>query len=202
MVVAIVDTGCANLASVGFAFDRLGANSLITQDPDQIYGADRVIIPGVGSALYAMDQLRQRELIPVLQNLVQPVMGICLGMQLIFDRSDEGEVDCLGLCDGTIESLDTQGLASPHMGWNTLENLKDDPLLDGVENGDYAYFVHSFAAPVSDKTLASSTYGETFSAIVRQGNVYGCQFHPERSAKTGAKILDNFLRVGNDYTGN
>lgn len=195
MVVAIVDTGCANLASVKFAFDRLGANSLITQDPDAIYGADRVIIPGVGSALYAMDKLRQRELIPVLQNLVQPVMGICLGMQLIFDKSSEGNVACLGLCDGEITPLDTEDKSSPHMGWNTLENLKSDPILDGVENGDYAYFVHSFAATVSDKTLAETEYGQKFSAIVRQGNVYGCQFHPERSAKTGAKILENFLKV-------
>ena len=196
MAIAIVDTGCANLASVKFAFDRLGADSLVTQDPDQIYGADRVIIPGVGSALYAMDKLRQRELIPVLQNLIQPVMGICLGMQLIFDRSAEGDIECLGMCDGNVEPLQTNGLTSPHMGWNTLDNLQEDPLLDGVINGDYAYFVHSYAAPLSEKTLASATYGETFSAIVRQANVYGCQFHPERSAKTGAKILENFLKVG------
>ena len=178
MTLAIVDTGCANLASVGFAFDRLGSRYKITQDPDTIYGAERVIIPGVGSAGYAMDQLRERELIPVLQNLVQPVMGICLGMQLIFDRSHESDVPCLGMVDGFIDLLDTGSNPSPHMGWNTLENLENDPILDGVENGDYAYFVHSFAARISKKTLASSTYGETFSAIVRQGNVYGCQFHP------------------------
>lgn len=196
MVVAIVDTGCANLASVGFAFDRLGADSLITRDPDQIYGADRVIIPGVGSARYAMDQLRRRELIPVLQNLVQPVMGICLGMQLIFDKSAEGDVECLGLCDGEITLLETTDLSTPHMGWNTLDTLSDDPILEGIKEGDYAYFVHSYAAPVTDKTIASTRYGQRFSAIVRQGNVYGCQFHPERSAATGAKILENFLKVG------
>lgn len=195
MVVAIVDTGCANLASVRFAFERLGADKVITQDPDIIYGADRVVIPGVGSANYAMDQLRQRELIPVLQNLVQPVMGICLGMQLIFDRSNEGEVDCLGMVDGTIERLDTKDQPSPHMGWNTLENIKADPLLDGVQNGAYVYFVHSYAAPVSSKTLAQTEYGMPFSAIVKQNNVYGCQFHPERSGKTGAQILENFLKV-------
>jgi glutamine amidotransferase len=195
MDVAIVDTGCANLASVKFAFDRLGADSRITQDPDTIYGAPRVILPGVGSAGYAMDRLRERELIPVLQNLIQPVLGICLGMQLIFDRSDEGDVQGLGMVDGGIEALETGDLPSPHMGWNTLSSLKDDPLLDGVNEGDYAYFVHSYAATISAKTLARAEYGSAFSAIVRQGNVYGCQFHPERSGQTGAKIFENFLKV-------
>lgn len=195
MDVAIVDTGCANLASVKFAFDRLGADSVISQDPDIIYGAPRVILPGVGSAGYAMDKLRERELIPVVQNLVQPVLGICLGMQLIFDHSEEGDVDGLSLVDGTIKTLDTGDLPSPHMGWNTLTDIADDPLLRGVNDGDYAYFVHSFAAPVSGKTIATAEYGSRFSAIVRQGNVYGCQFHPERSAKVGAKIFKNFLEV-------
>lgn len=195
MDIAIVDTGCANLASVKFAFDRLGAESVVTQDPGTIYGAPRVILPGVGSAGYAMDQLRERELIPVIQNLVQPVLGICLGMQLIFDRSEEGDIEGLGMVDGNIEMLNTGDLPSPHMGWNKLSDLADDPLLAGIGEGDYAYFVHSFAAPISTKTIASATYGSTFSAIVRQGNVYGCQFHPERSAKTGAKIFKNFLKV-------
>lgn len=195
MDVAIVDTGCANLASVKFAFDRLGAESVITQDADMIYGAPRVILPGVGSAGYAMECLRERELIPVIQNLTQPVLGICLGMQLIFDHSDEGNVPGLGMVDGEIKSLETGDLPSPHMGWNTLSNVSDDPLLAGVSDGDYAYFVHSFAAPVTDKTLASCEYGSRFSAIVRRGNVYGCQFHPERSAKTGARIFENFLKV-------
>lgn len=195
MDIAIVDTGCANLASVKFAFDRLGAESVVTQDPGTIYGAPRVILPGVGSAGYAMDQLRERELIPVIQNLVQPVLGICLGMQLIFDRSEEGDIEGLGMVDGNIEMLNTGDLPSPHMGWNKLSDLADDPLLDDIREGDYAYFVHSFAAPISTKTIASATYGSTFSAIVRQGNVYGCQFHPERSAKTGAKIFKNFLKV-------
>lgn len=195
MDVAIVDTGCANLGSVKFAFDRLGADSVITQDPDRIYGAPRVILPGVGSAGYAMDRLRERELIPVVQNLLQPVLGICLGMQLIFDCSEEGNIDGLGMIDGNIEALDTGSLPRPHMGWNTLTGLASDPLVDGLKAGDYAYFVHSYAAPVSAKTLASTEYGSVFSAIVRQGNVYGCQFHPERSGKTGAKIFENFLRI-------
>ena len=195
-MLAIVDTGCANLASVGFVFDRLGADYQITQDPDVIYGADRVLIPGVGSAPYAMNCLRKLSLIPVLQNLTQPVMGICLGMQLIFDYSNEGGgIAGLGLVEGQITTLDTGGRPSPHMGWNTLDVTQDDPILEGVSSGDYVYFVHSHCAPVSGKTLASSTYGQAFSAVVRSGNVYGCQFHPERSGKTGVVILNNFLRV-------
>ena len=195
-MLAIVDTGCANLASVGFAFDRLGAKYTITQNADEIYASERVLIPGVGAAPYAMNALRERELIPVLQNLTQPVMGICLGMQLIFDSSVEnGGTPCLAMVDGEIESLSTGDLPSPHMGWNTLDNIADDPLLRGVQSGDYAYFVHSYCAPVSARTLASTTYGQSFSAVVRQGNVYGCQFHPERSGAVGAKILENFLKV-------
>lgn len=195
-MLAIVDTGCANLASVGFAFNRLGADYVVTQDADLIYGADHVLIPGVGSAPYAMDCLRERQLIPVLQNLTQPVMGICLGMQLIFDSSDEGGGSSgLGMVDGHVRELETGALPSPHMGWNTLDIVQESPLLKGIKTGDYAYFVHSFCAPLSDKTLAESTYGERFSAIVNVGNVYGCQFHPERSGRVGAAILGNFLKV-------
>lgn len=195
--VVIVDTGCANLASVGFAFDRLGASYDISRDADVIYSASRVLIPGVGAAPYAMNILRQAQLVPVLQNLTQPAMGICLGMQLIFDRSVEGgsDVPCLGMVDGAIEALDTGDLPSPHMGWNQLGDLADDPILSGINAGDYAYFVHSYAAPVGDHTLATSQYGQKFSAIVRQGNVYGCQFHPERSSAVGSQILKNFLEL-------
>lgn len=195
MEIVIVDTGCANLASVGFAFDRLGANKTITQDIETIQKADRIILPGVGSAPYAMAQLKDRKLINVLQNLTQPIMGICLGMQLLFSFSDEGDVAGLGMVRGRVQDLDTEGLPSPHMGWNTFENIQDDPLLDGVTAGDHAYFVHSFAVPVGTYTLASSTHGTAFSAVVRQDNIYGCQFHPERSGKTGARILENFLKV-------
>ncbi|MEE9347922.1 MAG: imidazole glycerol phosphate synthase subunit HisH, partial [Robiginitomaculum sp.] len=121
---------------------------------------------------------------------------ICLGMQLLFDRSAEaGGVDCLGMIDGEITAMETGDLPRVHMGWNQLNCEKTDPLLDDVSSGDYAYFVHSYSAPVSDYTLASSAYGDSFSAVVRRGNVYGCQFHPERSGATGAKILANFLKV-------
>ena len=197
MSLIIVDTGVANLSSVKFAFDRLGVSAVITDAPETITSADWVILPGVGAAPYAMKTINAKGLTPVLQSLTQPVMGICLGMQLIFETLEEGgsPVKGLGLVPGTIKALDTKGQPSPHMGWNTLTKAKDDPLLEGINDNDYAYFVHSFAAPVSDITLASSEYGSRFSAIVRHKNVYGCQFHPERSSRVGAKILENFLKV-------
>lgn len=197
MSLVIVDTGVANLSSVKFAFDRLGVSVLISDKPETINTAERVILPGVGAAPYAMKTIHVKGLAPVLQNLKQPMMGICLGMQLIFETLEEGgaPIQGLGLIPGEIKALDTKGQPSPHMGWNTLTKKTDDPLLEGINDNDYAYFVHSFAAPISEITLASSKYGTPFSAIVRYKNVYGCQFHPERSSHVGAKILENFLKA-------
>ena len=195
MSLIIVDTGCANLASVQYAFERLGVEPVITDVPDVISAAERVVLPGVGSAPFAMKSLDAKGLKPVLQSLTQPVIGICLGMQLLFDTLEEGgeEVEGLGLVPGSIKALDTDDLPSPHMGWNTLSPVKKDPLLRDVSDGDFAYFVHSYAAELSEATLAKTNYGSGFSAIVRKDNVWGCQFHPERSSKTGAQIFQNFL---------
>ena len=197
MSLVIVDTGVANLYSVKFAFDRLSKSAIISDTPDIISAAERVILPGVGAAPYAMKTINAKGLTPVLQSLTQPVMGICLGMQLIFETLEEGGTPTqgLGLVPGKVTALDTKGQPSPHMGWNTLTKKSGDPLLEGINDNDYAYFVHSFAAPISDLTLASSEYGTSFSAIVRHKNVYGCQFHPERSSRVGSKILENFLKV-------
>ena len=197
MSLVIVDTGVANLASVVFAFERLDVNPLVSNVPAVIAAAERVIIPGVGAAPLAMENIEARGLKPVLQNLTQPVMGICLGMQLLFETLDEGGVitDGLGLIPGLVSLLHTGTLPSPHMGWNTLQPIKSDPILDGIDEADHAYFVHSYAAEVSGATLAYSSYGQHFSAIVRHKNVWGCQFHPERSSATGARILSNFLKV-------
>ena len=197
MSLVIVDTGVANLSSVKFAFDRLGESAVISDAPDIISVAERVILPGVGAAPYAMKTINAKGLASVLQSLTQLVMGICLGMQLIFETLEEGGTPTqgLGLVPGKVTALDTKGQPSPHMGWNTLTMKSSDPLLEGINDNDYAYFVHSFAAPISDITLASSEYGTPFSAIVRHKNVYGCQFHPERSSRVGAKILENFLKV-------
>lgn len=197
MGVLIVDTKCANLASVSYAFDRLCITSRISDDPAEIASADKVLIPGVGAAPYAMEKIRDADLVGVLQSLTQPVLGICLGMQLLFETLDEGGgvTQGLGLVPGHVGPLETGDLPSPHMGWNQLSDLRDDPLVHDLRDGDYAYFVHSFAAPVSDSTVATGQYGQDFSAIVRHKNVRGCQFHPERSARTGASILRAFATL-------
>lgn len=197
MSVLIVDTKCANLASVGFAFDRLGIVSKISDIPSEIASADRVLIPGVGAAPYAVAKIDGAGLTETLKGLTQPVLGICLGMQLLFEELDEGGVVTrgLGLVPGRVETLETGDLPSPHMGWNTLTNITDDPITSGLAEGDHAYFVHSFAAPVSTATLVTATYGSPFSAIIRHGNVRGCQFHPERSSTTGAAILKAFATL-------
>lgn len=198
MTLVIVDTGCANLASVAFAFERLGVTPLVSDAPETISGADHVILPGVGSAPFAMRKIHERNLGPVLKDLSQPLMGICLGMQLLFESLSEGgtDIEGLGLIPGHVKSLNTGTLPTPHMGWNTLTLEQETPLLKNISNRDYAYFVHSYAVPVSGVTLASTQYCESFSAVIGHENVYGCQFHPERSSRTGATILSNFLELG------
>jgi len=192
----IIDSGGANLASLQFAFERLGARTRVSADPAEIAAASRVILPGVGSAVDAMSRLRQSGVATLLPALTQPVLGICLGMQLLFQRSEEGNIDCLGILADQVKRLQpAQGRPVPHMGWNQLAPLRGDPILEGISADDYVYFVHSFAVPVSDITLASTDYGAALSAIVRRGNFWGTQFHPERSAETGARILANFLRL-------
>ena len=192
----IIDSGGANLASLQFALERLNAPATVTTDPREVQNAQRVILPGVGSAVDAMKRLHAAGLAEVLPTLKQPVLGICLGMQLLFKHSEEGAVDCLGIIPDTVRRLKPEpGRPVPHMGWNNLVTLTGDPLLEGVTDSDYVYFVHSYAAPVSDVTLARTDYGTQVSAVVRCGNFWGTQFHPERSAITGSRILANFLRL-------
>ncbi|MBB1361495.1 MAG: imidazole glycerol phosphate synthase subunit HisH [Shewanella sp.] len=197
----IIDTSCANLSSVRFAFERLNANVLVSADFDVIRSAARVVLPGVGTAGAAMDALKQKNLIELIKSLTQPVMGVCLGMQMLASLSNEHggrseqNITCLGLVPTDIGDLDSKGLPLPHMGWNQIE-VSDHPLFVGIENGSYVYFVHSYRAPISEYTLASSTYGESFSAAIGKGNFFGVQFHPEKSAKVGAQILQNFLNMG------
>lgn len=197
MGTVIIDSGGANLASLQFAFERLGETAHVTADPARIRSAARVILPGVGSAGDAMARLHRKGLTEVLPALTQPVLGICLGMQLLFERSDEGNTECLGIVPATVRRMQpAAGRPVPHMGWNQLSTLRDDPLLAGISSQDYMYFVHSFAAPLSEATLASADYGEPLSAVVRHRNFWGTQFHPERSATAGARVLANFLQLG------
>ncbi len=193
-MIAILDSGVANLTSVQAALNRLGADNVITDDPKVLRAAERVILPGVGTAGAAMKALRAKRLDDVIRSLTQPVLGICLGMQLLFTRSEEG-ADCLGIIDGDVKQLSAaQDLPFPHMGWNQLELSKSKhPLLLNIQEGAFVYFVHSFAAPVGVYTLAQTTYGQPFTAIAAQGNFMGCQFHPERSGAVGSQILRNFI---------
>lgn len=190
---AVVDSGGANISSVLHALRRLGVEPEFTADAQTIRAADRVILPGVGAAGRAMDVLRGHGLVEVIRGLTQPVLGICLGMQLLFDSSEEDDAGMLGLIPARLTRLkEGEGRRVPHMGWNALQSVRKDPLSDPF-NGAWFYFVHSYAAPIGAWTLSSATHGEAFSAVVRQGNFYGAQFHPERSAAAGASLLRQFL---------
>jgi glutamine amidotransferase len=192
--VAVVDSGGANLRSLEVALQRLGAEVLVTSDAATIRASPRVILPGVGSARDAMARLTAAGLDTVIPTLRRPVLGICLGMQLLFERSEEGGAACLGIVPGTVRRLQARpGLTVPHMGWNTIETLRPHPLFAGLGDGTYFYFVHSYAAPASATTIARTTHGSGFAAAVARDNFVGVQFHPERSAASGARLLGNFL---------
>jgi imidazole glycerol-phosphate synthase subunit HisH len=193
---AIIDSGGANIASLQFAVQRLGIESDLTTDPERLKSASHVLLPGVGAAADCMARLQSAGLVDTIRELKQPMLGICVGMQLLFESSEEGDVACLGVLPGRVRRFnDRNGLPIPHMGWNQLEFKQRSPLLSNIANGDYVYFVHSYAAPVSDLTLAATEYGDQFAAVVQRGNVYGAQFHPERSAKVGAQLIKNFLEL-------
>ena len=195
-MIAIIDSGGANIASVQFALERLGAESVLTKDVKIIQSADKVLLPGVGAAPIAMQNLAEYELIDCIRSLTQPVMGICLGMQLLFAVSPEGNTPLLGIFDADCETFTpAQGRSVPHMGWNRLSKQQDHPLLAGVDEGAHVYFVHSYFAPETAQTIATTSYGDDFTAIVAENNFMGCQFHPEKSGLVGAQILRNFLEM-------
>ena len=194
--VAIIDNGGGNVASVRFALDRLGARSVVTQDAQEILAAAHVILPGVGAAPEGMRRLGAAGLDRLIPALRQPFLGICLGMQLLCEGSEEGATTCLGIFAGRVTRLRPPGdQPVPHMGWNQVDACRPSPLLAGIGSGDYAYFVHSYALPVGAETVAATDYGGAFAAIVSRGNFHGVQWHPERSATTGARLLANFLSL-------
>jgi glutamine amidotransferase len=194
--IIVIELGCANTASVLFALERLGASARLSSDASEIGAAKKVVLPGVGAAGFAMRRIHELELFDVIRGLKVPLLGVCLGQQLLFEGSDEGDVACLGLIPGRVTKMEVApDLVVPHMGWNQLSVVREDPLNAGVQDGDYAYFVHSFVCPVNDATLLTSTYGQPFAAMVRNDNVWGCQFHPERSSSVGAQILKNFVNL-------
>ncbi|MBQ4810636.1 imidazole glycerol phosphate synthase subunit HisH [Pseudoalteromonas luteoviolacea] len=193
-MIAIINTGCANINSVRFAFERLGVTPEIVSNPEQLNGFDRAILPGVGHANVAMKRLIEQGWKEAIAQYERPLLGICLGMQLLCDYSEEGQINGLGMISGQITQLQTGKLTSPHMGWNTIQPIGKHPLLKHIDENEQVYFVHSFAHTVNESTLAQCEYGQAFSAIVAKDNYAGMQFHPEKSAKVGAKLLNNFMQ--------
>lgn len=193
--VVLIDAGGANIGSVQYALQRLGVEAPLTRDAAQIRAAERVILPGVGAAGPAMQRLREANLIELVRALRQPVLGVCVGMQILFEHSEEGAVECLGLLPGRVRKLNAApAVRIPHMGWNRLRKRRDSALLEGIDDGAYAYFVHSYAVLDSADAIATCSHGREFAAVVQRGNVAGAQFHPERSAAIGARLLENFLK--------
>ena len=190
----LVDAGGSNLGSVRHALARLGIDAELTRDAARIRAATHVILPGVGAAGPGMARLQACDLVDVLCSLEQPVLGICLGMHLLFEHSEEGDIACLGVIRGRVRRLaEPRGCRVRHIGWNQLLALRDDPLVRGLADPVHAYFVHSYAAAVDTHTLAKAEHGMPFAAVVRERNFVGMQFHPERSGSVGAALLARFL---------
>ncbi len=192
--IAIIDSGGANIASLLYAFRRLGRASTLTTDRTVIRDAGRVILPGVGAARDAMQRLRDSGLVDVIRDLTQPVLGICLGMQLMADASEEEDVECLGIIPGTAARLPAStDCPVPNMGWCPISICGEHALLEGLDDNSYFYFVHSYALPVSEFTLATAAHAAQFSAVIGRRNFVAAQFHPERSSAAGSRLLQNFL---------
>lgn len=196
--IVIVNTGCANISSVKFAIERLGTQVIVSDDIQVIQTADKVFLPGVGSANAAMASIEKKQLAGCIKSLTQPVLGICLGMQLMVEKSEESlsnNTPCLGLMPGQVKRMQVGDLRLPHMGWNTITPSNNTSLFKGIDAGSYFYFVHSFAVAVSELTIASCQYGVEFSAAIHKDNFFGVQFHPERSSDAGAQLLKNFINL-------
>lgn len=193
-MIVIVNTGGANIASIRNAIGRLGRSAVVSQDPDEIFRGSQVILPGVGSASMAMDRIASSELLCLLQELRQPTLGICLGMQLLFTNSTEGNVPCLGVIPGSVRKMTaTLHGPLPHMGWNRILIKQSSSLLRDVPEGSFVYFAHSFHVPINQYTIGITRYGIDIPAVVERNNYFGTQFHPEKSSQIGLKILGNFL---------
>ena len=193
MNIVIIDYHAGNTQSVAYALERQGIKPVLTADPEKIKAADKVIFPGVGEASSTMAYLKEKKLDVLIRDLKQPVLGVCLGMQLMCSFSEEGNTECLGIFPLEVKRFRDPVLKVPHMGWNSLHNLQG--WLKGIPEGSYAYFVHSYYVPLSEFTSATTPYGSDFSAALQLENFYAVQFHPEKSAETGAEILNSFLEL-------
>jgi glutamine amidotransferase len=202
MNLAIIKYNAGNVQSVLFALQRLGVNAMVTDDHQEINSADKIIFPGVGNAASAMEYLKEKKLDELIISLKQPVMGICLGLQLLCNFSEEGNTKCLGIFNADVKKFDEQVFQNknllpfkiPHMGWNTISHLSS-PLMNGIDENSFVYFVHSYYAALSPETIATTDYINPFSAAMHKNNFYGVQFHTEKSAEAGERILSNFLNI-------
>lgn len=195
MEIAIIKYNAGNVASVMYALDRIGQNYQLTDDHEQIKKADKVIFPGVGEASTAMAYLKEKGLDTLIKGLKQPVLATCIGMQLLCKHSEEGNVDCIGVFDLEVKKFVSQELKIPHVGWNSITKKGDNPLMKGLKEEEFVYFVHSFYAPVNEYTTAVCEYVQPFSAMLQKDNFYAAQFHAEISGKAGEQILKNFLAL-------
>jgi glutamine amidotransferase len=193
MKLVIIDYGAGNIKSIQFAFQRLGVDAVLSSNPEEIKNADKVIFPGVGEASSAMAKLKESGLNGLIPQLKQPVLGICLGMQLMCRSTEEGNTKGLEIFDVNVKRF-SNDVKVPQMGWNTISDLKS-PLFIGIENNDYMYLVHSYYAEDSDATIAKTKYELEYASALQRDNFYGVQFHPEKSGRSGAKVLENFLKL-------
>ena len=195
MEIAIIKYNAGNVASVMYALDRIGQKYQLTDDQEEIKKADKVIFPGVGEASTAMAYLKEKGLDEVIKGLKQPVLATCIGMQLLCKHSEEGNVDCIGVFDVEVKKFISKDLKIPHVGWNSIVKRGDNPLMKGLKEEEFVYFVHSFYAPVNQYTTAVCEYEQPFSAMLHKDNFYAAQFHAEISGKAGEQILKNFLAL-------
>lgn len=194
MKIVIVKYNSGNVQSVRFALRRLGVEAIVTDNPLEITSADKIIFPGVGEASSAMQYLKEKRLDEVIVSLRQPVLGICLGMQLLCKRSEEGSVNCLGVFDADVKLFRSEQLKIPEMGWNTVHDLKG-PLYKGIKENEYMYFVHSYYVPTNVHTISKTDYGVQFSSALQKDNFYAVQFHPEKSGLMGQQLIENFIKL-------
>lgn len=194
-MIGLVDYGGGNITSVSNALDRLGVNYIKGSTPSDFIDVDKIIFPGVGEAKTAMDAIEERFLRPYLKSLEIPFLGICIGLQILFDYTDERSTDCIGIINSKLKKFDSKDLKVPHIGWNSVSFTKESPLFQGIEDGAYFYFVNSYYASEVPETIATTEYGINFSSAINKDNFYGVQFHAEKSGEIGKKLLKNFIEL-------
>ncbi|MBK4775456.1 imidazole glycerol phosphate synthase subunit HisH [Candidatus Pantoea edessiphila] len=196
MKVVIIDTGCSNILSIKWAFKRIGYNTYVSCDPDIVLSADKLILPGIGTVKTVMKHLNKKKLINLIKSYKKPVLGICLGMQILGSNSEENEgIKTLGIINEPVLLMNYQNLILPHTGWNKIKFLSNNDLFKNIQDNSYFYFMHSYAMPLSTNTIGQFYHGKTFTAVMQKDNFFGVQFHPERSSKAGLQLLKNFLEI-------